>query len=93
MLSVEARIYLRPEDQGGLTRPGFSGMQPSMDINGDLIACKIIDGQEGSRLNLGEEHDVRIDLPYGEDYVDVLRSGLEFNLNVGGRIIGSGRIL
>jgi translation elongation factor EF-Tu-like GTPase len=93
MLSVEARIYLKTEDEGGLTRPGFSGMQPSMDINGELIACKIIDGAEGERLDLGQEHDVRIDLGYGEVFSDVLRSGFKFNLNVGGRVIGNGRIL
>lgn len=93
MLSIEARIYLKTEDEGGLTRPGFSGMQPSMDVRGELIACKIIDGPKGSRLELGQEHDVRIDLAYGEDYSEVLRSGFSFNLNIGGRVIGAGRIL
>lgn len=93
MLSVEARIYLKTEDEGGLTRPGFSGMQPSMDINGELVACKILDDPEGVRLDLGQEHDVRIDLGYGEDYADVLHGGFKFNLNVGGRVIGKGEIL
>ena len=93
MLSIEARIYLRTEDEGGLTRPGFSGMQPSMDINGELVACKIMDGPEGSVLELGREHDVRIDLGYGEDYADVLQSGFHFNLNVADRVIGNGEIL
>ncbi len=68
-------------------------MQPSMDINGELVACKIIDGPEGERLELGQEHDVRIDLGYGEEYAGVLRSGFKFNLNVGGRVIGHGYIL
>jgi len=93
MLSIEARIYLRTESEGGMTRRGFSGMQPSMDINGELVACKIIDGPEGSPLELGQEHDVRIDLGYGEDYAAVLRSGFKFKLNVADRVIGRGEIL
>ena len=93
MLSIEARIYLAAEGEGGLTRPGFSGMQPSMNIRGDLVACRIIDGAEGELLELGQEHDVRIDLGYGEEYADVLRSGFRFTLNVGGRIVGEGTVL
>jgi len=93
MLSVEARVYPKREEEGGFTRPGFSGMQPFMDIRGDLVACKIINGPEGELLELGEERDVRIDLPYGEEYADVLRRGFRFRLKVGGRVIGHGRIL
>ena len=91
MLSIEAQIYLLSEEEGGVR--GFSHMQPSMNINGELVACKIIDGQKGDPISLGEYHDVRIDLGYGEDYQDVLRSGFEFGLNAGGRIIGHGKVL
>ena len=93
MLSVEATINLRTEEEGGLIRPGFSGMQPSMDINGELVACKILEGFEGNPLGLGQEHDVQIDPAYGERFSNVRRAGFLFNLNVGGRIIGRGQIL
>lgn len=91
MLSIEARIWLKSEDDGGLR--GFSHMQPSMNINGELVACKIIDGPKGTPIDPGRWHDVRIDLPYGEMFSDVLRSGFHFGLNFGGRVLGEGVIL
>ena len=68
-------------------------MQPSMDIDGELVACKILSGLEGGCIELGKEHDVQIDLGYGESYAAVLQSGFRFNLNVGGRVIGHGHVL
>jgi len=91
MLSIEARIFLLSEDEGGLR--AFSGMQPSMNVNGELIMCRIIDGPEGESIALGQEHDVRIDLPYGERFQDVIRSGFEFGLSYGGRVLGHGEVL
>lgn len=76
-----------------MERQGFSGMQPSLSVRGDLIACKLIDGPEGSVITKGEWHDVRIDLAYGEGYSHDLRSGFRFNLNVGNKVIGEGAIL
>lgn len=93
MLSIEAQIYLRTHEEGGLERSGFSGMQPSMAIGGELVACKILDGPEGSEIRKGEWHDVRIDLPYGEIFAETLRSGFRFMLNVGKKVIGEGVVL
>ena len=93
MLSIEAQIVLLPAEEGGLEQPVFSGVQPSMAIRGDLVACKILDGPEGTEIGKGVEHDVRIDLAYGEVYSDTLRSGFRFDLNVGRRVIGRGVIL
>jgi hypothetical protein len=52
MLKVNAKIHLKTKKEGGLTRPGFSGMQFSMDIDGELVACKIIYGEEGTPMPL-----------------------------------------
>ena len=92
MLEVGAKIYLRTESEGGLTRPGFSGMQPSMDINGKLVACKIIYGKEGTPMPLGHDYEVSIELGYGEMFRDQLTSGFRFNLNIASHVIGNGVI-
>ena len=90
MLKVKAKIYLQPESEGGLTREGYSGMQPSMDIDGELIACKVICGDEGTSMPLDREYEVMIELGYGEIFEDKLKSGFHFNLNIASRVIGDG---
>ena len=78
MLKVKAKIHLRSETEGGLTLTGFSGMQPSMDIDGELAACKIIYGNEGTVMLLDQDYDVLIELAYGEIFGDKLKSGFHF---------------
>lgn len=65
-------------------------MQPSMDINGDLVACKIIYGEEGTPMLLGYDYDVTVELPYGEIYADKVKRGFCFNLNVASRVVDYG---
>ena len=92
MLKIKAKIYLQPEGEAGLTREGYSGMQPSMDVDGELIACKIFYGDEGTVMPLDREYDVLIELGYGEIFEDKLKPGFHFNLNIASRIIGNGVI-
>jgi len=92
MYKIKANIHLYLEKEGGSTRTGFSGMQPSIDIGGDLIACKIIYGNHGAEMPLGQDYDVAVELPYGEVYADRLKSGFHFNLNIAGRVIGYGTV-
>jgi len=91
-MTVNAKIHLRTESEGGLTKAGFSGMQPSIDIDGDLVACKIICGEEGTPMPLGNNYEVSIELGYGKIYEEKLKSGFHFNLNIASRVIGEGVI-
>ncbi len=71
----------------------FSGMQPSIEITGDLVACKIIYGNEGTEMKLGEEYSVQVELPYESEASEKLAKDFHFGLNVGGRVIGHGVIV
>ena len=93
MLSIRARICLLPKSEGGFRQPVASGIQPSMSIKGDLVACKILTGRDGELIVPGREYEVRIDLGYGEVYADALVPGFKFSLNLASRVIGHGEII
>ena len=92
MLKFTARVYFRTADEGGLTNPAFSGIQPSIEIAGDLVACRIFCGEEGTEMALGEKHDVQLALAYESKASAKLEKNFHFGLNVGGRVIGGGVI-
>jgi hypothetical protein len=92
MLRVNAVVYFRTVKEGGHPR-AWSGIQPSLEVGGKLIACKVVKGDEGTALELGILHEVAIELGYGEMYEDHLRTGLEFRLMVASWEIGHGRIV
>lgn len=87
MLELEAEIYLIREDEGGMTKEGFSGMMPSFSVANDLIMCKVILDNNQITIKRGEYHRVTIQLPYGEDYQDYISVGYSFTLNTGKRTI------
>lgn len=93
MLEVLAEIKLNKENEGGMDRDGFSGMMPSFNVNGELIMCKLIYGDINTKILRGQTYNIIIQLPYGERYKDVINAGYLFNLNIGGRIIGKGKII
>jgi translation elongation factor EF-Tu-like GTPase len=93
MKSIKANIYLLTENEGGMTRDGFSGMQPSFNINGELIMSNIVTLSNDDSLPRGVNQDVKIDVPYGEIYSDEFVVGRTFLLQTGAKIIGRGVIL
>jgi hypothetical protein len=92
MLVLHATVTWFSPEQGGLGNTPFSGIQPSFAAKGELIMCRIwtIDGSQ--HMAVGVPCEVKIELPYGENYRDLLSTGYEFNLNVGSRVIGCGRV-
>ncbi|WP_087018916.1 hypothetical protein [Thaumasiovibrio subtropicus] len=90
MLIVKARVYIKPESEGGLSKPFVSGMQPSFAVASDLIACKVIGAAGLSVLASGREHDVTIELPYGEVFTALIIEGYIFHLNFGGQELANG---
>ena len=92
MLAVKARIYFVPKEEGG-HKHAFSGIQPSMEIGDELVACKILKGEVGTSIALGVWHDVSITLGYGEIFEHQLKPGFKFRLMVGGWEIGNGELI
>ncbi|GGF88177.1 hypothetical protein GCM10010912_36810 [Paenibacillus albidus] len=95
MLKILAEVCFLPENEGGMTRDAFSGLMVSFNVNGDLIMCKIILGEEKEKKIIlrGEKHIVDIELPYGEMYKDLIIPYYVFTLNVGKRVIANGIVL
>ena len=92
MISLRAIIRLSPAEEGGQGTDGFSGMQPSILISGDLVACKIVP-HESDVIKRGVEYNVMIELPYGEIYSSKVFVGMKFSLNIGGKVIGNGVVV
>jgi len=85
MLKVSAEIEL----ESRMPKQGFSGMRPSFNTGKELIVCTVYSKGE-KFIPLGSPQDVDIELPYGEQYSDIIKPGYKFSLNVGSKIIGQG---
>ena len=92
MCVIRATILLKTADEGGLPGDGFSGMQPSFTVSDDRIICRVRAGAEGAPILGGQSQIVRIELPYGEKYADLIQPGYGFELTVGGKVVGHGRV-
>lgn len=91
LLTVLAQIYFYTEEEGGRSQDAFSGYMPSISVDGELIMCRVLSDLE--ILCRGSEHQVKIELPYGEIFKEHFFTGYSFTLNEGGWIIGKGIIL
>ncbi len=93
MLTLEAQIYLKLAEEGGMTKEVFSGMMPSLNVENNLIMCKVISHANETIMRRGQYHKVVIELPYGEDFKDFILEGYQFTLNTGGKIIAHGKVI
>ena len=86
-----AKIILRP-NQNFVDRR-ISGICPSFNYMDQLVACEIttVDGSEW--IEVGEEQTVWVKLFYGEELGWDLPVGTTFLLNVGGLVVGEGKVL
>lgn len=91
MLEIDAAIIWKGIEKGGLTQQPFSGIQPSFSVGGDLIMCSVF-RKNDEVMFWEQEYEVTIKLPYGEIYQSQIKPGVKFNLNLGGRVIGSGTV-
>lgn len=87
-MTLYGTLRLRTPQEGGGPRDGFSGMHPSLNVDGDLIMAQVhtVDGQ--STIAMGQDIAVKIDLAYGERYQGSFCKPARFLLQVGGRVIG-----
>lgn len=92
MLKISSNIYLYEKDKSNMEY-GFSGMMPSFNVDGMLIMCKITKGKLKLPFSVGEYHDVIIELPYGDKFKESIIPDYQFKLQVGGQIIGHGKVL
>jgi hypothetical protein len=93
MIKFDATVTWRSEDAKALTVEPFSGIQPSFAIGEDLIISQVLRSDGGREMRPGQAYEVEIRLPYGEAYQRQITPGLEFSLNVGGRVVALGRVL
>lgn len=93
MLTIEAKIYFKKQEEGGLHKNGVSGMQPSFSVTDDLIMCKVIGKGDVTDFVLGQEYEVSIELPYGEMFKTEIQKGYQFHLNIGGKEFANGVVL
>jgi len=93
MLKIDAIVYFKKQEEGGLHKNGISGMQPSFSVRDDLIMCKLIGKNGVSEFTLGEEYEVIIEIPYGEVFSGEITPGYSFHLNIGGKEFATGKVL
>lgn len=87
-----ADILLYKDNKGAMPGDGWSGMMPSFNLDGELIASRILSNEP---LTLEEWHEVIVQLPYGNQFEHIrkpLKVGYVFKLNFGGTVLGEGKI-
>jgi hypothetical protein len=92
LLEFIAEIYLFKENGGAMPGDGWSGMMPSFNMDGELIASRVLCEKP---LTKEQWHEVIIQLPYGDRFEDIkenLKNEYEFKLNIGGKVLGKGII-
>ncbi len=87
-LTLDAVIEWRPG-----TQPLFSGIRPSFSVADDLIASEVFHDVADEVLERGRQYEVRIVLPYGQQYREHIVPGMTFTLQAGARVLGSGSVL
>jgi hypothetical protein len=92
MLSIRAKTYFRTPQEGGLTSPPFPGIQPSFNVGGQLIVCRVYP-ETGQELPAGHRLSTRIELPYGERYRTLIAEGSIHDLHVGERVVGQTEVI
>ena len=93
MITIRAVVYFLSEEEGGLSKNGVSGMQPSFSVKNDLIMCTVIGESGTTEFVPGSEYNVTIEVPYGELFSDEIRDGYRFTLNIGGHKFAHGTVL
>lgn len=89
MLKLKATVIWKSVEEGGLSPPLTSGIQPSFHVAQDLIISRIIHPHQ-KQMQPGVPYEVTVELPYGEVYEKKITEGMVFTLNVGARIVASG---
>lgn len=92
MLEFLADIYLYEENGGAMKGDGWSGMMPSLNMDGQFVMSKVLADKP---LKKGEWHEVIIQLPYGNEFEyikNTIKEGYEFKLNFGVKVLGEGRV-
>lgn len=92
MIEVSAIITLERVPELGLNDRIKSGMRPSFNYAGQLVACIVESSDGGEWLGIGTNQPVTVRLPYGDQLGWQLPIGTSFRLNVGGRVVGSGTV-
>lgn len=89
MITLEAIVTWKEESEG-CWEISFSGIRPSFFVAGDLIAATVeVPGVD--RMERGKTYAVVIYLPY-EQYLEHLFPGMKTRLQVGARVIASGKV-
>lgn len=92
MIEVSAIVTLECVPELGLDDRIRSGLRPSFNYAGQLVAC-IVESADGSEwLEVGTKQSVAVRLPYGDQLGWELPIGTSFRLNVGGQVIGNGKV-
>lgn len=91
MLKLKATVIWKSAEEGGLSPPLTSGIQPSFHVAQDLIISRIIHPHE-KQMQSGVPYEVTVELPYGEVYEQHIYEGMAFTLHVGARIVANGII-
>jgi hypothetical protein len=92
VIVISAVITLERAPELGLRDRIKSGLRPSFNYEGQLVAC-IVEVADGSDwIEIGSRQRVTIRLPYADQFGWNFRSGTHFRLNVGGKVIGVGTV-
>lgn len=93
MLKIKAKVYFYGIEKKGLDKDGYSGMMASFSVNSELIMCKILYKDINTVIKRGIEYTVDIELPYGEMFIDIIKTNYRFNIAYASMVVGEGIVI
>ena len=88
--TINARIRFLTTDEGGRSTPALPGVRPQLKLGHVFTSCAIEALAPVLVFELGEAYDVKIEIPFWNEYGDLFRYEEPVELFDGSRLIARG---
>ena len=92
-MRAKARIVFRKPEEGGWSRPHYSGVKPLLRLGDIFTSCAVWGGTTDQVFEPGVEYDVNLEPVFGEEYGHLIQPSMAVPLNDASRVVATGIIV
>jgi hypothetical protein len=89
---LKAKVAFISPDKSGLKTPPRSGRRANLKVNEVFTSCVVHGHAVDQVFEFGVEYDVSLELFFWDHYKEIVKAGMQVQLNDGDRIVGVGVI-
>ena len=87
---IQAKVVFLRADEGGWSRPHYSGSRSQLKVGDILTSCILWGPTPESLFEPGIESNLSLELMFWEECGHVIHNGMSIQLSEGSRIVGKG---